>query len=677
MKINFLSRIQNKIFLSLMLAAILPIGYFGYNSIKSTRNSMIDDTLRKMYLNVFAMGKDMDNHLKNAKGDLLYLKSSAPLEYLLDAIEFNDIASFTYWRTLLEKEFANLIEQKDVYLQAGFLSRDGDEIVLVVYDMNRPIILTWKSLHNQRESGYFRMAAELSNGEIASLPLRSYVVKGLNLSNIALMRYITPVYNRNGKWMGMIYIDVVGKHIYNTVKMSIMDRAFKVFLVNNKGFYFFNPEWEVEENLLTPSDSPENIGEVYSKEVVSQVLSGKAGVIMDDDKNLFAYMPVFPTEMDKNFYYTIIQMYPKNLISGGANDFEKLFLITVLSAILLTVFMGIIISKMLTNPLSRLKRGVQLIGKGNLDYRLDIKSGDEVEDVAVEFNNMAEKLKKYSRNLEEKVEEKTKKMEDYEKQLIHSEKMASLGLLAAGVAHEINNPIGIIVNRIECLKMENKNGDIPEKIVKDLDTMMHHAMRVSKITGNLLSFSRESSHEFKSQDINKILEKVLMFVEDSITAKGITMEKYLTMRLPFVFGSSGGLEQVFLNIVHNAMDATNGGGRIKVETKYTIGHSEGEARRISNETQDSSPSFTQGQNDKNKNGGFVNIIISDTGDGIPHEYIEKIFDPFFTTKEIGKGTGLGLSISYGIIKEHGGEIKVDSEVSKGTTFTVLLPVMAE
>ena len=225
--------------------------------------------------------------------------------------------------------------------------------------------------------------------------------------------------------------------------------------------------------------------------------------------------------------------------------------------------------------------------------------------------------------------------------------------------------------------MENKNGDMPEKVIKDLDAMMHHAMRVSNIAGNLLSFSRESSHEFKSQDINKILEKVLMFVENSITAKGITMEKYLTMRLPFVFGSSGGLEQVFLNIVHNAMDATDGGGRIKVETKYTIGHSEGEARRISNETQDSSPSFTQGQNDKNKNGGFVNIIISDTGDGIPHEYIEKIFDPFFTTKEIGKGTGLGLSISYGIIKEHGGEIKVDSEVSKGTTFTVLLPVMAE
>jgi two-component system NtrC family sensor kinase len=663
MKISFFSRIQNKIFLSLMLVAILPIGYFGYNSIKSTRNSVMDDTLRKMYLNVFSMGKDMENHLKNAKGDLLYLKSSAPLEYLLDAIEANDIASFTYWRTLLEKEFSNLIEQKNVYLQAGFLSMNGDEIVLVAYDMSRPIILPWNSLHNQRESGYFRMSAELSNGEIASLPLRSYVVKGLNLSNIALMRYLTPVYNRSGKWMGMIYIDVMGKHIYNTVKMSIMDKDFKVFLVNNRGFYFFNPEWEIEENLLTPSDAPENIGEVYSMDVASQLLSGKAGVITDDERNLFAYMPVFPTEMDKNFYYTIIQVYPKNLISGGANNFERLFLITILAAILLTVFMGIVISKMLTNPLSRLKRGVQLIGKGNLDYRLDIKSGDEVEDVAVEFNSMAEKLKKYSRSLEEKVEEKTKKMQDYEKQLIHSEKMASLGLLAAGVAHEINNPIGIIVNRIECLKMENKNGDIPENVVKDMDTIMHHAMRVSKITGNLLSFSRESSHEFKSQDINKILEKVLMFVEASIAAKGVTMEKYLAKRLPLVFGSSGGLEQVFLNIVHNAMDATKCGGKIKVETKYDVKDFEADGY------------YTTGNG--RGNGKCLSVIISDTGDGIPKEYLGKIFDPFFTTKDIGKGTGLGLSISYGIVKEHGGEIMVDSEVSKGTTFTVMLPVMAE
>src|SRR3989338_1997383 len=363
MKINFLSRIQNKIFLSLILAAILPIVYFGYNSMKSTRNSLIDDTLRKMYLSVFSMGKDIENHLNNAKGDLLYLRSSAPLEYLLDAIEFNDMASVTYWRTLLEKEFANLVEQKNVYLHVGFLSQNGDEIALVVYDLNRPIILPRKSLHNQRESGYFGIATELANGKIASIPLRSYIIKGLNLSNIALMRYITPV--------------------------------------NNRGFYFFNPEWEVEENLLNTGDMPENISEVYSKEIVSQMLSGKSGVTMDDDENLFAYMPVFPTETNKDFYYMIVQMYPKNLLSGGAKDFEKLFVITVSAAILLTVIMGIIISKMLTNPLSRLKRGVQLIGKGNLDYRLNIKSGDEVEDVAVEFNNMAEKLKKYSRNLEE------------------------------------------------------------------------------------------------------------------------------------------------------------------------------------------------------------------------------------------------------------------------------------
>jgi len=118
--------------------------------------------------------------------------------------------------------------------------------------------------------------------------------------------------------------------------------------------------------------------------------------------------------------------------------------------------------------------------------------------------------------------------------------------------------------------MENKNGDIPEKVMKDLDTMMHHAMRVSSITGNLLSFSRESSYEFKSQDVNKIIEKVLMFLEASISAKGITMEKYLATSLPLVFGSRGGLEQVFLNIVHNAMDATKNGGKIKIETKNGI-----------------------------------------------------------------------------------------------------------
>ncbi|MBI3813435.1 MAG: HAMP domain-containing protein [Nitrospinae bacterium] len=656
MKINFFSRIQNKIFLSLMLAAILPIGYFGYHSIKSASNSLQDDTLRKMYLDVFSRGKDIENHLDNSKGDLLYLRSSAPLEYLLEAIELNDIASFTYWRTLLEKEFFNLVEQKGVYLQVGFLSRNGDEIALVAYDMRHPVILPKSSLHNQRGSSHFYVAANLSQGEVASIPLISRMIKGLNLSNIALIRYITPVYGRSGKWMGAIYLDVTGRHLYDTMKRHIVDKTSRIFLLNNRGFYFLNPEWETEESLLNTGESPDNINDVYSKVVVSQVLSGRSGVVMDDDENLFAYTAVFPDERNKEFYYTVVESYPKNLLTAAVKDYKRLFIATILAAVLLTILIGVFISKMLTHPLSKLKEGVQLIGKGNLDYRLDIRSGDEVEDVAAEFNNMAEKLKIYSRCLEEKVEERTKQVRDYEKQLIHSEKMASLGLLAAGVAHEINNPIGIIINRIEALKMENTNGDIPEKVIKDMNAMMHHAMRVSKITGNLLSFSRESSYEFSPQDINKIIERVLMFLEGSISKKGIILEKSLYNGLPPVFGSAAGLEQVFLNIIHNALDATNGGGKIKVETKNGI-----------------TPPFPPLE--KGGEGGFVNVIISDTGNGISNEYIGKIFDPFFTTKEIGKGTGLGLSISYGIIKEHGGEIRVESEISKGTAFTITVPVM--
>lgn len=655
MKLNFFSRIQNKIFLSLMLVAILPIGYFGYHSIKSASSSLQDDALRKMYLDVFSRGKDIENHLNNSKSDLLYLRSSAPLEYLLEAIELNDIASFTYWRTLLEKEFFNLVEQKGFYLQVGFLAQNGDEIALVVYDMRQPVILPKSSLHNQRGSSYFYVAANLSQGEVASIPLRSRIIKGLSLPNIALIRYITPVYGRNGKWMGAIYLDVTGRHLYDTLKRTIGDKSSQIFLVNNRGFYFFNPEWETEESLLNTEESPDNINDIYSKVVASQILSSRSGVVMDDNDNLFAYTAVFPDERNREFFYTVVETYPKSLLTAGIKDYKRLFAATILSAVLLTILIGIFISKMLTQSLSKLKEGVQLIGKGNLDYRLDIRSGDEVEDVAAEFNNMAEKLKIYSRCLEEKVEERTKQVRDYEKQLIHSEKMASLGLLAAGVAHEINNPIGIIINRIEALKMENKNGDIPEKIMKDMDAIMHHAMRVSKITGNLLSFSRESSYEFSPQDINKIIERVLMFLEGSISKKGIIFEKSLYNGLPPVFGSAAGLEQVFLNIIHNALDATNGGGRIKIETKLKA-----QSSKIK---------------DFNMGHGYIDITISDTGGGIPEEYIGKIFDPFFTTKEIGKGTGLGLSISYGIIKEHRGEIRVESEMAKGTTFTIAVPVM--
>jgi len=230
--------------------------------------------------------------------------------------------------------------------------------------------------------------------------------------------------------------------------------------------------------------------------------------------------------------------------------------------------------------------------------------------------------------------------ERMEEQMTQTEKLTSLGLLAAGVAHEVNTPLAVISNYIQMLAKQMPEEDprhsIIEKIVKQ-------TFRASEIVNNLLNFSRTGAGELANVDVNKVVEETLSLVAHPLKTSQIQVVKNLGNSLPSVRGSANKLQQVFLNLFLNARDAMPSGGMLEVKT---LAHN-----------------------------GSVEIEIVDTGAGIPREHIHKIFDPFFTTKASGRGTGLGLSVSYGIIKEHAGKIDVRSTPGKGTSFHVEFPAV--
>src|SRR5208283_3134455 len=230
--------------------------------------------------------------------------------------------------------------------------------------------------------------------------------------------------------------------------------------------------------------------------------------------------------------------------------------------------------------------------------------------------------------------------ERMEEQMSQTEKLTSLGLLAAGVAHEVNTPLAVISNYIQMLAKQMPDGDprhsIIEKIVKQ-------TFRASEIVNNLLSFSRTGAGELADVDLNRVVEETLSLVAHPLKTSQIRVVKQLSDGLPPVRGSANKLQQVFLNLFLNARDAMPTGGLLEVRTAA-------------------------------HNGG-VEIEVVDTGNGIPREHIHKIFDPFFTTKATGRGTGLGLSVTYGIIKEHAGRIDVRSTPGRGTSFHVEFPAV--
>jgi len=231
-----------------------------------------------------------------------------------------------------------------------------------------------------------------------------------------------------------------------------------------------------------------------------------------------------------------------------------------------------------------------------------------------------------------------------ERQARHVEKLAALGGLAAGIAHEINNPIGVLLSRIELMLMDIADSGAPGQMRSDLEVLHRQATRLGRIAQGLLSFGRQHHRERQPVDLSEVVEDTLLLTGKQLGRDGIRIVTDLDPGLPRVWGDTTALEQVLMNLLLNARDAMAGGGTLRIETRPAAPAS-------------------------------VLLRVADTGVGMPPEVVARIAEPFFTTKS--SGTGLGLSVSYTIIREHGGTVRADSEPGRGTTFTVILPVMPE
>jgi len=291
--------------------------------------------------------------------------------------------------------------------------------------------------------------------------------------------------------------------------------------------------------------------------------------------------------------------------------------------LVLFIVSAILVNRKVVKPLVKLERATKKIGRGEFGpIRHATRIESEVDRLVIAFNRMVEEL------------------EARQEQIIHSRKIASLGTLVSGVAHELNNPINNIILTIDSLVGGRK---IPEeRKISLLQDILDQAIRASGIVKNLLDFSRSEASTVQDIDLPQLLRDTLKIAGNQIALNKISVHRHIETGPVTVRGNRQELQQVFLNLIINAVQAMPAGGDLTIRL---------------------------GQ-DKEK---WINITVQDTGVGITEEHLPHIFDPFFTTKEVGQGTGLGLSVSYGIINKHGGRITVDSHKGKGCKFTVMIP----
>ena len=319
----------------------------------------------------------------------------------------------------------------------------------------------------------------------------------------------------------------------------------------------------------------------------------------------------------------------------------------------ISVVLCLILWNLVSTPVSMLTKGMERVAGGDLDYTINLNRKDEIGELATAFNSMTSDLKKaknelmdWGNTLEKKVQEKTEAIHRAQAQLIHSEKLASLGRMAAGVAHEINSPLTGIVTFGHLLLKKFPPGTQERE---DIEVIIDQANRCSTIIKGLLGFARASAAEKALTNINDVLHSSMNIVRNKADFFDIKLITDFDPSLLRVRADSSQLQQVFLNMIMNAADAMEGKGTLTLTT-----------RNITDSNRD-----------------FVEVVFRDTGPGIPKENLEKLFEPFFTTKPVGKGTGLGLAVSHGIIQEHGGKISVITKLNEGSSFSIKLPAQRE
>ena len=359
---------------------------------------------------------------------------------------------------------------------------------------------------------------------------------------------------------------------------------------------------------------------------------------------------------------TILGVLDTNLSLARADaslaESTRLMLIyTVLAVIIISVLTGVFVLRLVHRPVQILKRGTEELAQGDLGYQIEVNSSDELGDLAGSFNIMSlqlraanEEITSWARTLEARVEDKTNELKRAHEHVVHVEKMASIGKMAAVVAHEINNPLSGILTYAKLLKkwVQKVEGNEQKRteIQECLDLVESESRRCGDLVKNLLMFSRSAPMNLEWADVNHVVDRCIRLVQHQLDLGNVQLQLELADDLPNLHCDHAQVEQVLLALVMNAIDAMPRGGNLLVRTR-------------------SLPQSRQ-----------IEIQVRDDGVGIPPDLLPRMFEPFLTTKETGKGVGLGLAISKTIVERHGGVIEVESQPGRGTTFYIFLPVDA-
>jgi two-component system NtrC family sensor kinase len=632
--------IATKLILSFLLVIVIISVVFIVAGVQLIGNRIVSEAQEKVRYDLNA-AQEMDSSKLGSINDVVRFTADRVL--LMNALLSGDVklASDELVK-IKEREKLDLLTVTDksgkVLLRTSNLNLVGDdqsqdELVREVLRRKEPVAATTilSAADLRKESP---LLADQAYFKFIDTPM-ARVRKETEQTSGMLMEAAAPIFDLQKNFIGIVYGGVLLNRNFELVD-KIKQTVYQDLKYDGKDIgtaTIFQDDVRISTNVKN-EDGSRAVGTRIAEEVYNQVVIkgepyiGRAYVV--NNWYITAYQPI------RNINSQIIGILYVGILEQKYLDLQRetvlVFLAITFLGVLVAMTLSYFLSRTISQSINKLASASREIARGNLEAKVEIKSNDELRELADTFNFMTSALKTRDEQLKEFT---TKK-------IMESERLAMIGQLAANVAHEINNPLQGIMAYSHLLleKMPGENSYKPY-----VQKIADQANRCTEIIRGLLDFSRQRKPQKKRSDVHELLLECVSLVENQALFHNVRIVKDFG-NLPQVVIDPSQIQQVFMNMIINASEAMAGNGQLTLATRFYP------AERC------------------------IEVEFTDTGHGVSEENIERIFDPFFTTKEVGHGTGLGLAISYGIVKEHKGTIFVDSQVGKGTTFSIRLPVTA-
>ena len=644
-------RLRTKILAPMIALAIIPAVTVAFFTISRMKDSLWENNIDRLEFDTANRAQFLQEFLKTVPQDLRFLNQDKEIRDLVAAEASGSPEAVDFLYRKVEQEFFTFSHANRSYYQIKYLNSTGDEAVRVNMEEGLHKIVPRDELRGERNQKYVKAALALEPGEIYVSPMELYVDFGKpDGPNRGVIRYATPVSGTGGQGRGLLILSIHVDHLLSLLKP--LTPGTEAWLLDQQGTYIGYVGSSEEKRGLYSLGKGRQLASDYTPEDILAILDRLTnGRAMEAGSAFLSKAHISFDHNDLNRGWILMAALPQAPIEGQIRRLTTLLLVVMTFVVGVAVILGVLIGNYFVRPIERLQRATQDIAAGDMERQVEIATGDEIERLADDFNTMTEKLRsaqerlsQWNLELEQEVDRQTGILQMLQSGMARADKLASIGQITAGVLHEVGNPMTAIKTKIQVAEeddgLSGKHQNLLREILGEVD-------RLAAFLHSFSRLGRLSEHQVKKEiSLPDVAISVINLVSADLSRKGVGLIFESKNHVPSIYGVTDQIRQLLMNLILNGADASKEGDEIKVSISRIGSAGEG--------TPDN-----------------VCLEVRDHGEGISRDILDKIWNPFFTTKN--KGTGLGLAVCKDIVQDHGGEIRMSSNQSKGTTVEVIFP----